>query len=59
MPVWHRFCLSAPLTDKNEYATDLHDENRWQENMIDHDLPLDDYLDDMIDGIQLYNGRSF
>ena len=32
-------------TDNNEYATGLNDENRWEENIMDYDVPLDDYLD--------------
>ena len=46
-------------TDTNEYATGLNDENEWEENIIDSDIPLDDYLDDQIDGTQLYNESGF
>jgi hypothetical protein len=32
-------------TDTNEYATGLNDENEWQENIMDYDIPLDMSLD--------------
>ncbi len=42
-------------TDTNEYATGLNDENRWDENIMDYDVPLEDYLDDNGDDSLLYN----
>ena len=33
-------------TDTNEYATGLNDENQWEENIMDYDIPLDMRLDD-------------
>ena len=46
-------------TDTNEYATGLLDENAWEENIIDSDTPLDGYIDDMMNGIQLHNEVGF
>ena len=33
-------------TDTNEYATGLNDENEWDENILDYNVPLDERLDD-------------
>jgi hypothetical protein len=33
-------------TDTNEYATGLNDENEWDENIMDYDIPFDDRIDD-------------
>ncbi len=33
-------------TDNNEYATGLNDENEWDDNMMDYDIPLDERMDD-------------
>lgn len=50
-------------TDTNEYATDLLDENEWDSNIIDYDIPLDQRLDDYVDGeydeAALYNESGF
>jgi hypothetical protein len=37
-------------TDTNEYATGLNDENEWEENILDHDIPIDEQLDDYLAG---------
>ncbi len=33
-------------TDTNEYATGLNDENEWDENIMDYNIPLDERMDD-------------
>lgn len=33
-------------TGNNEYATGLNDENEWQENIVDYDIPMDDEIAD-------------
>lgn len=42
-------------TDTNEYATGLNDENEWEENIMDYDVPLDQRLDDYDDDDFLYS----
>ncbi len=36
-------------TDTNEYATGMNDENEWEENILDYDVPLDQRMDDYFD----------
>jgi hypothetical protein len=31
-------------TDNNEYAEGLNDENLWEEEILDYDVPLDDEI---------------
>ncbi|MDR2891030.1 MAG: hypothetical protein LBV18_05440 [Alistipes sp.] len=35
-------------TDTNEYATGLNDENEWEEDLLDRDVPIDDENDDFL-----------
>lgn len=35
-------------TDTNEYATGINDENEWEEDILDSDVPLDDEEDDFL-----------
>ncbi|MDR1671201.1 MAG: hypothetical protein LBR57_01635 [Alistipes sp.] len=51
-------------TDTNEYATGLNDENEWEEDIVDYDIPIDDILDDYLagetdDSRYLYNERGY
>jgi hypothetical protein len=46
-------------TDNNEYATGLNDENEWDENIMDYNVPLDDYIDSEEDESHLYNETGF
>lgn len=51
-------------TDNNEYASGINDENEWEENIVDYDVPLDERLDDYLDDSDrddknLYNETGF
>ncbi len=51
-------------TDNNEYAMGLNDENEWDENIMDYEVPLDDRLDDYLSEERdnenaLYNESGF
>lgn len=50
-------------TDNNEYAHGLNDENEWEENIQDYDVPLDDeaadYFDAPEDPGRVYNETGF
>jgi hypothetical protein len=50
-------------TDTNEYATGVNDENEWEENIMEHDVPLDqlidDYMDDPDGERHLYNETGY
>lgn len=35
-------------TDTNEYATGINDENEWEENIFDSNVPTDDEEDDFL-----------
>jgi hypothetical protein len=54
----------AYSTDTNEYATGLNDENEWEEDILDDEIPLDNRLDDYLSGEtednpRLYNESGF
>jgi hypothetical protein len=51
-------------TDTNEYATGLNDENEWEENIVDTEVPMDELIDDYLSGDNsddpwLYNETGF
>jgi hypothetical protein len=50
-------------TDTNEYATGVNDENEWEENIMDYDVPLDQRIDDYLDDADaeryLYNETGY
>jgi hypothetical protein len=50
-------------TDNNEYADGLNDENEWEENILDSEIPLDDdisdWYDDPEDSREEYNETGF
>jgi hypothetical protein len=50
-------------TDNNEYANGLNDENEWEEDIVEYDVPLDDEADEFLENSdnarQLYNESGF
>jgi hypothetical protein len=50
-------------TDTNEYAMGINDENEWEEDILDDDVPLDDEEDDFLvnsdSARQMYNETGY
>lgn len=57
------FDRRAFSTETNEYATGINDENEWEENILDYDVPLDqrmdDYLEDPDEKEYVYNETGY